>query len=492
MIGFGCYRIVDGNDEHLRAVQYALASGVTLFDTSSNYGDGASERLVGKLPMAELPMALAQLEPRSLAAGAARDDASNRVANATVITKYGYLQGTMLESVKALESMGVEIPEVVKLSDSLWHCIHPEFLEQAFQLSCERMNRTSLDVVLLHNPEYYLQHAHQNGIALSEAREELYRRFTEAFTWFEGAIADGRLRAYGVSSNTFAYPVDATDAVCLARTLRAAEEAGGKGHHFAYAQMPFNLIEHFAATSLNTPARSGAAMQTPLEFASENNIHVLVNRPLNAIVDNDLIRLVSHSMPEHIVHPQDIEHRIHEMETREHDLANKLQAEGTLSERDIHVLHEAFRVAGALCQSWSQFQGLIHWRDIERSYLAPRINAAAVLGASSAHATEVEEYIRDLTKLLTDLDTMYAQDENASLEELRTALANEFQMDPESPLQHIAIHTLNCTEGVGTVLVGMRRPQYVDDILAACDLPRQRYTRQTWERVAEQLKRLSE
>jgi hypothetical protein len=87
---------------------------------------------------------------------------------------------------------------------------------------------------------------------------------------------------------------------------------------------------------------------------------------------------------------------------------------------------------------------------------------------------------------------MYAQDENASLEELRTALANEFQMDPESPLQHIAIHTLNCTEGVGTVLVGMRRPQYVDDILAACDLPRQRYTRQTWERVAEQLKRLSE
>jgi hypothetical protein len=197
-------------------------------------------------------------------------------------------------------------------------------------------------------------------------------------------------------------------------------------------------------------------------------------------------------MPEHIVHPQDIEHRIHDMETREHDLANKLQAEGNLSERDVQVLHEAFRVAGALCQSWSKFQGLIHWRDVERSYLAPRINAAAVLGANSQYSPEVDEYIRDLTTLFSDLDTMYAQDENASLEELRQSLANVFQMDPESPLQHIAIHALNCTQGVGTVLVGMRTPEYVDDVMLVMDLPKQQFTRDTWEEVAAVLKELSE
>jgi aryl-alcohol dehydrogenase-like predicted oxidoreductase len=409
----------------------------------------------------------------------------------SIITKYGYIQGSMLEQIKAQESMGLTIPELVRLSDSLWHCIHPEFLEQAFQISCERMNRTSLDVVLLHNPEYYLQHAHQMGVALDEARKELYRRFTEAFRWFERIIADGRLRAYGVSSNTFAYPVDATDAVCLARTLSAAEEAGGMGHHFTHAQMPMNLLEHFAATSANTPSGRDGTMQSPLEFAIENNIHVLVNRPLNAIVDNDLIRLVSHPMPEKIIHPQDIERRIHDMETREHDLANKLQAEGNLTERDIQVLHEAFRVAGALCQSWSKFQGLIHWRDVERSYLAPRINAAAVLGARSAHTTDVDEYIHDLTTLLSDLDTMYAQDENASLEELRQSLANVFQMDPESPLQHIAIHALNCTQGVGTVLVGMRTPAYVDDVMSVMDLPKQQFTRGTWEEVVKVLRELS-
>jgi aryl-alcohol dehydrogenase-like predicted oxidoreductase len=462
MIGFGCYRITDVNPTHAEAVERARELGVTLFDTSSNYGDGASERLVGK------------------------------AAGAVFVTKYGYIQGSMLEQIKAQESMGQTIPELVKLSDSLWHCIHPEFLEQAFQISCERMNRTSLDVVLLHNPEYYLQHAHQAGIAIGDARDELYRRFTDAFRWFEQTIAGGRLRSYGVSSNTFAYPVDATDAVCLARTLQAAEEAGGKGHHFTHAQMPMNLLEHFAATSANTPSRSDGAMQTPLEFARENNIHILVNRPLNAIVDNDLIRLVSHTMPEKIIHPQDIEQRIHDMETREHDLANKLQAEGNLNERDVQVLHEAFRVAGALCQSWSKFEGLIHWRDVERSYLAPRINAAAVLGARSIHTTEVDEYIHDLTTLLSDLDTMYAQDENASLEELRQSLANVFQMDPESPLQHIAIHALNCTQGIGTVLVGMRTPAYVDDVMSVIDLPQQQFTRSTWEEVVKVLRELSD
>jgi hypothetical protein len=197
-------------------------------------------------------------------------------------------------------------------------------------------------------------------------------------------------------------------------------------------------------------------------------------------------------MPEKIIHPQDIEQRIHDMETREHDLANKLQAEGNLNERDVQVLHEAFRVAGALCQSWSKFEGLIHWRDVERSYLAPRINAAAVLGARSIHTTEVDEYIHDLTTLLSDLDTMYAQDENASLEELRQSLANVFQMDPESPLQHIAIHALNCTQGIGTVLVGMRTPAYVDDVMSVIDLPQQQFTRSTWEEVVKVLRELSD
>jgi predicted aldo/keto reductase-like oxidoreductase len=65
-------------------------------------------------------------------------------------------------------------------------------------------------------------------------------------------------------------------------------------------------------------------------------------------------------------------------------------------------------------------------------------------------------------------------------------------MDPESPLQHIAINALNCTQGVGTVLVGMRTPAYVDDVMSVMDLPQQQFTRGTWEEVVKVLRELSE
>ena len=47
-IGFGCYRVDDQTPEHRAALDQALAAGCTLIDTSTNYTDGASERLVGE------------------------------------------------------------------------------------------------------------------------------------------------------------------------------------------------------------------------------------------------------------------------------------------------------------------------------------------------------------------------------------------------------------------------------------------------------------
>ena len=48
-IGFGSARTALGSSEHERALSKALAAGVSLIDTSSNYGDGGSEKLIGKL-----------------------------------------------------------------------------------------------------------------------------------------------------------------------------------------------------------------------------------------------------------------------------------------------------------------------------------------------------------------------------------------------------------------------------------------------------------
>ena len=47
--GFGSYRIDASSSAHEQALLYALRSGVNLIDTSANYTDGGSERLIGRV-----------------------------------------------------------------------------------------------------------------------------------------------------------------------------------------------------------------------------------------------------------------------------------------------------------------------------------------------------------------------------------------------------------------------------------------------------------
>ena len=47
--GFGSYRVTLGQKQHEQALRHALQSGINLIDSSSNYGDGGSERLVGRV-----------------------------------------------------------------------------------------------------------------------------------------------------------------------------------------------------------------------------------------------------------------------------------------------------------------------------------------------------------------------------------------------------------------------------------------------------------
>ena len=47
--GFGSYRVNTGEKVHEQALRQALQNGINLIDTSSNYSDGGSERLIGRI-----------------------------------------------------------------------------------------------------------------------------------------------------------------------------------------------------------------------------------------------------------------------------------------------------------------------------------------------------------------------------------------------------------------------------------------------------------
>jgi aryl-alcohol dehydrogenase-like predicted oxidoreductase len=203
VLGFGCYRVDDRVPVHAEALEAALVAGVNVIDTSTNYGDGHSERLVGEV--------LAKL---------VRSSTLSREGG-VVVSKVGYGQGENLELVASREASGKPFPEVVHYAEGLAHCIHPEWLSDQLGRSLGRLGFDTLDVCLLHNPEYFLSDAAKRGVALPEARAEFYRRIEAAFRHLESEVTKGRIRCYGVSSNTAVERASEHDAVSDARAARS-------------------------------------------------------------------------------------------------------------------------------------------------------------------------------------------------------------------------------------------------------------------------------
>ena len=260
-VGFGSYRVDDRSAEHRRALADALDAGVNLVDTSTNYADGHSETLVGEV----------------LAAAVARGDV--RREDVVVVTKIGYLQGGNLDEARRREREGRPFTEIVPYGPDLWHAISPDFLEDQLTASLARLARTRVDVLLLHNPEYFLTHAAHAGVPREEARATFYDRTRRAFARLEAEVAAGRIGAYGVSSNTLVVAKERADAVSLPRLLE------GAGPGFAVVQLPFNPVETGAREPHHT--EDGRSV---LDVARAAGLGVLVNRPFNAFARGGLVR----------------------------------------------------------------------------------------------------------------------------------------------------------------------------------------------------------
>ena len=254
-IGFGGYRTGIDQEDHRAALMKAIRQGCNLIDTSTNYADGDSERLVGSV-IREL---LSQKEMT-------RD-------NVIVVSKIGYVQGKNLQTAKAREQAGRAYPEMVQYGEDIWHCLHPEFLDDQLTGSLDRLGLATMDACLLHNPEYFLSDAKQRKLVvdastLDELRIEFYRRLEQAFVYFEQQIDAGRIQFYGVSSNTSTAGPDDPEATSLSRILEAAQRAAqqtAKSHHgFRVLQLPMNLFESGA---LLTPNTGPDQKDTVLEFA---------------------------------------------------------------------------------------------------------------------------------------------------------------------------------------------------------------------------------
>lgn len=438
-VGFGGYRVDlsadDADREHALALEQALLSGCNLIDTSANYADGGSERLVGETLR------------RLISSGRLRRE------QVVLVSKAGYVQGSNLELARERERSGQPFAEMVRYSEDCWHCISPGFLEEQLTRSLERLGVERLDVLLLHNPEYFLK----TSPAGSADPAEYYRRIGEAFRHLETEASRGRIQYYGISSNTFPEPRESPEYTSLETVCEIAQAIPGS--RFAVIQFPFNLFEPGA---LFEPNNTGG--KTVAELASARGIATLTNRPLNAFHEGrKLIRLAD--VP-NAGDPQMAEFRLTEAISD----ASRLEAAYPQAARErvpVATIAWGHILRKSLHELAPDQQG---WRQTLAFGIRPRLQGALEALAdgdspeefrrwAQAYEPAAEKLFARMTEFVRAMAGWHAQQLKRILDESCPALV-------ETPtLSRKALRLYRSFPGIDCVLVGMRRREYVRDVM---------------------------
>ncbi|MEZ4591911.1 MAG: aldo/keto reductase [Chloroflexota bacterium] len=445
--GFGSYRVTTGQKHHEQALRQALQSGINLIDTSSNYGDGDAERLIGRV-LAELV-----------------DNGELSREQVVIVSKVGYLQGFNYALAQQRKQAGRPFPNLVKYADGLDHCIHPEFLEDQLARSLERLNLETVDVYLLHNPEYYLSWAQRRPLPLAEARQSYYQRIRLAFEFLEQAVADGRIQSYGISANSFPEPARSYTFTDLSRIWQIAE-AISPNHHFRWVQLPMNLLETGAATEANQ-----VDGQTVLQFAEDHHLAVLVNRPLNAIMQENLTRLADVLPPSYPATPEEVSTSVDSCVELETQFATQHLSGLRLDDETSQQLLDYLSVGRMLEGNWGGFGTFQNWQDVRARFILPRSQTAVEFLSNRPNlpaetALWLDEYVEAANIALAALGAFYQEQAAKRTKRIwETAVSADPHWQAES-LSQTAVRALRSTAGITSVLVGMRQQPYVLDVLS--------------------------
>lgn len=339
-----------------------------------------------------------------------------------VVSKFGYIQGTTLERVKE----GERFDEIVEYAEQCYHCISPEFMRDQLTKSLERLGRESITCYLIHNPEYYILDALAKGVDRVVMLDTMFERIYGAFVALEKEVASGRIESYGISSNSFAKAPDDPeylpyeDLITLAQN--AAKEAGSASHHFAMIQMPVNLLEQ---EGLKCAA-----------WAKKQGLKVMANRPLNAQHNGLMYRLADYKEPE----------------TYERYLNEVLEM------TDNVALRKIYNLIGQMDDVKNRFGWVGEYESFLHTQIVPHLrNAISIL------SQEEQMVLAESLELFLD---QYGQSvAHECSKAARVQLKNELK-ECQGTLQECALNFLLNNDDIDYVLIGMRKPSYVAEVMS--------------------------
>ncbi|MDQ7045909.1 MAG: aldo/keto reductase [Sulfurimonas sp.] len=341
-----------------------------------------------------------------------------------VVSKFGYIQNDNMARHK-------ENPfdEVVEYSENCFHCISQSFIEDQLGKTLARLEMQTLDCYLIHNPEYYLLDAINRGIEKDERLDEMYKRLFDAFMALELAVQNGNIKSYGISSNSFSkartdeefLPFD--DLLTLAED--AAGEIGNDIHSFTTIQLPINILE--------TEGLKCAS------WAKKNGLRVLVNRPLNAQYEGLMYRLADYD------------------ESRDYYAHfNEL-----MDVCDNDTLRSMFNLLEQLDDNKHKFGWIGDYDSFLYSEIIPHMKKSVEL----IDEENKETMLNYIDMFLTEYRKMVEYECSKSTK----VTLKDYFLKCSTSMQECAIKFLSQRDNVDYILIGMRKPRYVSEVMTLLD-----------------------
>ena len=256
-------------------------------------------------------------------------------------------------------------------------------------------------------------------------------------------------------------------------------------HHCRVVQCPLNLSETGAVTQLNNSEKSVA------QLCEENGVGLLINRPLNSIVNGKLLRFADDFVDEDVStieiddHVQDLVHFEGTFESIELD---SIIADPQLETQ----FRGLFNIGQVLAQYWTSFRDIEHWKEVMTYSLLPQVEHAMEFLADKPLSQDQETWFNDYVfqvnsvfKLMSNYFKSYASSRS---EAVKHAIYEDFDQWKEPTLSQIAINAIRSVPGVSCVLLGMRQDNYVNDALIALQKkPEQKLDIPSWSAVTHKL-----
>ncbi len=342
-------------------------------------------------------------------------------ASVEIVSKFGYIQGITLARHKE-----EPFEDVVEFSKSCFHSISKTFMLDQLEQSLLRLELTKIDCYLLHNPEYYILTMLNKEKALDEVLDSMMDRIFDAFVALEEQVKNGTVGSYGISSNNFSIDHKSIDFLpyedLITLADKAAEIVGNDTHSFTTIQLPINMLE--------TEGLKCAS------WAKENGLRVLVNRPLNAQKGELMFRLADY----------DESHEYY------HHLNELLDVCGD----------EQLKPLGNLIEQLDENKHKYGWIGDYDSFLYAQIIPHIQKTLEKIDEQYLETMLHYIDMFLTEYRKMVAYECSKST---RVQLKEELE-GCSRPLQECALSFLKECESVDYVLIGMRKPSYVADVMA--------------------------